>query len=396
MKNGSNCSQFCSLTDFTNYFLVILESTKPTYEIGSTPFLFTVLNGYLCAERCGWADLTNQRMKVITFLVFSLIISAISAQDYDYLQKGIKPSGKWLYTGKPAPEGFKRDTNANNYASVWGSNRYSGRTPVCDSSYIFPPDSINRKNSKGKQGHWIYYGKDRPESGVPAEGKVEEGYYLDDRKEGMWIKYETDGKTPRVQGYYANNRPQTVCTFRRSEYREQGTFIKNQYVDSLKRSHQNGELEYEAFYNENGKEEGRVNYYYPNGQLEFTYNSLNGIPTGKATRYYENGDVKELIEFAEDGSVAKTEYFEQANLDPSEIISTEKALLLVHPINTLGKKWNPNGYNKVYNEDNEVWQDGLFKEGMLWEGKVYVYDRDGILLRVKVFKNGVYHSDGQL
>jgi len=29
-------------------------------------------------------------MKVITFLVFSLIISAISAQDYDYLQKGIQ------------------------------------------------------------------------------------------------------------------------------------------------------------------------------------------------------------------------------------------------------------------------------------------------------------------
>ncbi len=29
-------------------------------------------------------------------------------------------------------------------------------------------------------------------------------------------------------------------------------------------------------------------------------------------------------------------------------------------------------------------------------GKVYVYDRDGILLKVKVYKNGVYHSDGQL
>ena len=59
-------------------------------------------------------------------------------------------------------------------------------------------------------------------------------------------------------------------------------------------------------------------------------------------------------------------------------------------------KFQPNGYNKVYNSDGEIWQDGDFKEGKLFNGKVYVYDRDGILLKVKVFKNGVYHSDGQL
>jgi ribosomal protein S1 len=40
--------------------------------------------------------------------------------------------------------------------------------------------------------------------------------------------------------------------------------------------------------------------------------------------------------------------------------------------------------------------DGIFKNGNLWEGKVYEYDKDGILLKVKVFKEGVYHSDGQL
>jgi antitoxin component YwqK of YwqJK toxin-antitoxin module len=334
-------------------------------------------------------------MKIMLLLVFGLIISSISAQDYNYLQNGIKPSGKWLYTGKPAPEGFKRDTSANNYSGVWVTNRYGGRTPVCDSSYIFPPDSINRKNSKGKQGHWIYYGKDRPESGFPLDAKVEEGYYVDDRKEGIWVKYNADG-TPRLKGYYENNRPKSNCTFSRHGIREEGTFSKNQYVDSLKRFHKNGKLEYEAFYNQNGKEEGRVNYYYPNGQLEFTYNSVNGTPTGKATRYYENGDIKELIEYAEDGSIAKKEYFERATLDPSEIISTEKAPLPVNPINTKGIKWRPDGYNKIYNDDDEVWQDGIFKEGKLWEGKVYVYDRDGILLRVKVFKNGVYHSDGQL
>lgn len=63
---------------------------------------------------------------------------------------------------------------------------------------------------------------------------------------------------------------------------------------------------------------------------------------------------------------------------------------------TNGVKWQPEGYNKVFNEDNEIWQDGQFKNGLLWDGKLYVYDIDGILLRVKIYKTGIYHSDGQL
>ncbi|MES2555205.1 MAG: hypothetical protein V4604_03590 [Bacteroidota bacterium] len=338
-------------------------------------------------------------MKSHLFFFFLLIYIQSIAQDYDYLQNGIKPrsSGKWIHEGKSAPEGYKRDSLDNNYSGVWVTNRYGGRTPVCESPYIFPPDSINQKDNKGqKQGHWIYYGKNRPESGVPLEGKVEEGYYVDDRKTGTWIKYQQDGITPKMQGEYVDNRPKIVCTFRHSKYREQATIVDNHYVDSVKRFYDNGNLEYEAFYTLAGKENGRVNYYYPNGQLEFIYNAVNGTPTGKAIRYYKNGDIKELIEYDEDGAILKTENFEMVNLDPTEIISTEKAPSLMNPMNTKGKEWKPDGYNKVYNEDNEVWQDGMFKEGKLWNGKVYVYDPDGILLKVKVFKSGVYHSDGQL
>lgn len=305
----------------------------------------------------------------------------MSAQDYNYLQNGIAP----------------QFTNARDYERVSSppSRKHDSSKSAAIPLKRLLNDTINQRDSNGKQGHWIYYGRDRPESGIPANGKVEEGRYVNDRREGLWVKYNADG-TPRLKGYYENNRPRSNCTFSRHGIREEGTFSKNQYVDSLKRFHKNGKLEYEAFYNENGKEEGRVNYYYPNGHLEYTYIAKNGIPTGQATRYYKNGDIKELIEFAEDGSVIKTELFELVTTDASEFISTEKAPLPVDPIKTKGIKWNPEGYNKVYNEDDEVWQDGIFKEGLLWEGKVYVYDRDGILLRVKVFKNGVYHSDGQL
>ncbi len=260
---------------------------------------------------------------------------------------------------------------------------------------------INKTDEEGrKQGKWVYFGKDRPESGFPADGKIEEGPYIDDRKEGTWIKYYNDGETPKLKGEYKNNRPSGAYTkfYANGVVRETGTFNRNKYSGKLIRYHENGEVEYEANYNDNGKEEGTVIYRYANGQIEFEYESSDGIQNGKATRYYENGDVKEIIFYAADGSVEKSEQKEMVNApehvtDPG--MSKERAPQIGQP-RTKGKPFEPNSYNKVYNENDEIWQDGEFRAGRLWDGKVYEYDSDGILLKVKIFKKGVYHSDGQL
>jgi antitoxin component YwqK of YwqJK toxin-antitoxin module len=260
---------------------------------------------------------------------------------------------------------------------------------------------INQKGPDGKkQGKWIYFGKDRPQSGYPAEGKIEEGPYIDDRKEGTWIKYHNDGVTPKLKGEYRNNRPAGAYEkiYPNGTLKERGTFNRNKYSGTLERYHENGQLEYKADYNADGKEEGTVKYYYPNGQEEFVYEAVNGTPTGTATRYYENGDVKEVITFGADGKPIKKEQKERVNpeihvVDPGQ--SREQAPSIGQP-RTKGAPFKPNGYNKVYNANDEIWQDGDFRNGSLWNGKVYEYDSDGILLKVKVFKNGYYHSDGQL
>lgn len=260
---------------------------------------------------------------------------------------------------------------------------------------------INQKDTSGKkQGKWIYLGKDRPNKGFPSEGKIEEGDYKDDRKEGTWIKYYNDGVTPKLKGYYKNNRPEGeyVKLSPKGIVIEKGNFIKGKYIDSLVRYNADGSLSYQGFYNEQGNEEGKIKYFYSNGQLEFEYTSENGSPRGKAVRYHENGDVKEIIQFGEGGQVVNSEKREMVNpavkvKDPSA--SKEQAPTVGTP-NTKGSKFLPNGYNKIYNANHEIWQDGEFKNGRLWDGKVYEYDRDGILLKVRVFKGGVYHSDGQL
>jgi len=272
----------------------------------------------------------------------------------------------------------------NSYALV--ENDQDGKTNAKD-------------NSGRKQGKWVYYGKDRPSEGYPEEGKIEEGPYKDDRKEGTWIKYYNDGVTPKLKGEYKNNRPEGpyVKINPKGIIIERGVFVKGKYIDSLVRYDQNGNLEYEGFYNENGNEEGKIKFYYANGQVEFEYSSDNGKSRGKAVRYYENGDVKEIIYYNAEGSVERSEQKEMVSA-PVKInteVSKEKAPKIAQP-RTKGAKFQPNGYNKVYNDNDEIWQDGEFRNSQLWNGKVYEYDRDGILLKVRVFKEGVYHSDGQL
>jgi antitoxin component YwqK of YwqJK toxin-antitoxin module len=261
---------------------------------------------------------------------------------------------------------------------------------------------VNKTDKEGKkQGKWIYFGKDRPESGYPENGKVEEGTYQDDRKHGYWTKYYNDGKTPKLKGEYENNRPKGnyVKYYETGKIKEQGTFIRDKYLDTLRRFHENGVLEYEAKYNDGGKEEGAVSYYYANGQVEFEYISKDGKPTGKAIRYYENGDIKEILSFNADGSLAGSPIQKQMVHPPVVVkdpgASNETARKIATPKVKDGK-FDPNGYNKIYNTNDELEQDGDFKDGRLYNGKMYIYDSDGLLLKVKIYKNGVYHSDGQL
>jgi hypothetical protein len=61
-----------------------------------------------------------------------------------------------------------------------------------------------------------------------------------------------------------------------------------------------------------------------------------------------------------------------------------------------GIRFNPNGCNKLYDKEDELWLDGEFREGKLFNGKHYLYESDGILLKIEVYKQGKYHSDGQL
>ena len=72
-----------------------------------------------------------------------------------------------------------------NHTDVPGKIRQEG---------VDPADAPNATDAQGrKQGMWIIWGKDKPEKGYPAEGRIEEGPFKDNKKSGTWIKYHKDG-----------------------------------------------------------------------------------------------------------------------------------------------------------------------------------------------------------
>ena len=274
---------------------------------------------------------------------------------------------------------------------------------------VKPEDAPNAKNDKGQPvGMWIIWGSMKPEKGYPAEGRIEEGPYVDGRKNGTWIKYHKDGKTPRLKGEYVNNRPNGAYTkyYDTGIVKEEGKFYAGKQVEVFKTYHPNGQIQQKKTFNDDGKEHGKVTMWYPNGVKEFEYNKENGVTTGTATRYYPNGDVKEVIVYGADGTVQSKEEKEMVNpaVDPDGGSTTTTTTTTSSPSapsgasgkTKNGKKFKPNSYNKVYNDNDELWMDGEFKSGKLWDGKLYKYDADGILLKIEVWKDGEYHSDGQL
>ncbi len=258
----------------------------------------------------------------------------------------------------------------------------------------------NKRNADGeRQGKWVFTGKDYPHKNLPKTQKVEEGYYVDGRKEGTWIKYFSNGGV-QLKGTYNNNRPEGPYTryYPNGKIAEQGEFKANGYKGLLLRYHDNGQLAYRANFNNQGQESGKVSYYHPNGKLALSYTVKNGEVQGQVLRYNTSGQLQSSFNVAPDGAISAVQKAKnQTTVVAPKPIPTANVYppRLTNP-KTKGLRFVPNGYNKVYNDNDEIWMDGEFKNGQLYDGKVYDYDLDGILQKVRIYKLGKYHSDGQL
>ena len=267
-------------------------------------------------------------------------------------------------------------------------------------------DTIYLTDAQGKkQGKWIIRGRHKPGTCYQPEQKIEEGKYADNRKSGQWIEYYCNSNM-KNKLTFVNGRPDgyAIMYHENGKISEEGNWKANRWTGNYKLYYDNGQVQHEFKFNENGKRDGGQKYFYDNGQVAVEGNFANGKEAGVIKEFYENGDTKAEKTF-NDGNVdvgsikefqpkkplaAKSD--EPADNAPKVTVKPDEK-----PNEAVGK--GPmilNGQATLYNKNKQITKDGFFKDNRLMEGKAYIYDDNGILSRIAVYKNGVYVGDTQL
>lgn len=271
----------------------------------------------------------------------------------------------------------------------------------------FGGDTLNQVDDAGlRQGYWIIYNSIKKLPNYPPEARVEEGRYLNSRRNGIWKTYYPNGVL-KSEVTYQNNRPNGYAKifFENGKLMEEGEWKNNRWVGTFKAYYENGQTLYDFNYNNDGKRQGEQKYYYENGQLMMKGNMTEGKETGTWVGYYENGDKREEKAFTNGTldtantklymakfSLPYKEDFVSATAKEDAVVVSSKT----EKTNEALKPFDGNGYAKLFNLNKQVSKDGLFKNYRLIDGKDYIYDEKGVLVRIAVYKDGKYAGDAPI
>lgn len=260
------------------------------------------------------------------------------------------------------------------------------------------PVAINQLDQNGlKTGLWVITGEMVNSTKYQPHQKIEEGHYKASKREGLWKKYHVNGNL-KSEITYLDNRPHGSYKLYYPDgvKEEDGNWVNQRNTGNFKRFHPNGTVSQEFIFEDNGLRTGTQKYYYENGNLEMEVEIVKGVEEGTMKRYYPNGDLMEIKQFnngvVKKGSVQKIPPREDAT--PEEIMRTPAVPAKKSVRNTEDKPnlavFKFNGTNTLYNKNKQVTQIGEFQDGRLWNGKWKKYNRNGIIEKIEVYKNGEY------
>jgi antitoxin component YwqK of YwqJK toxin-antitoxin module len=264
---------------------------------------------------------------------------------------------------------------------------------------IVDGDTINVIDENNmKQGFWKIFGNMRKLPDYAPDQLIEHGKYANSRKQGLWTKFFPSGKT-KSEIEYKNSRPNGAYRtyFENGQIEEEGSWKNNRNTKDFKRYYENGQVSQQFAFNPQGKRDGKQTYFYENGQVMIEAD----IESGKekfVKEFYEDGSIKAEKSFI-DGKldVANTTVYEST--DPIKEKKPEGVIQVVKVskdeyVNSGDFKGD--GKYKMYNADRQISKDGLFQAYRFMEGKQYIYNDNGILTQVKLFKDGRYIGDAPL
>jgi antitoxin component YwqK of YwqJK toxin-antitoxin module len=262
-----------------------------------------------------------------------------------------------------------------------------------------PAATQNSKDDQNlKQGLWVITGEMRKDTAYAASAIIEQGEYVDGRKDKLWIRYYPNGNV-QSKIFYENGKPNGLYElyYSNGQLEEQGHWNRNKNTGDFKRFFDNGVIMQHFQFADNGKRNGEQLYYHPNGEVEVVVNMIDGKENGSLKRFYSNGELKSEMK-VELGVADKNSYVEYKAKKVVEEIEekpkVERKVADVEKAKPNIGSIDPEGYNKLYTRSLLLKWDGVYHYGKPWNGKKYIYDINGILTRIEVYKNGLYIGNG--
>jgi antitoxin component YwqK of YwqJK toxin-antitoxin module len=260
-------------------------------------------------------------------------------------------------------------------------------------------DTLNYVDANGmRQGRWIITGAMKKDLAYKPEAKVEEGNYTDSKKTGPWIEYYPNGNK-KDDITFVNNRPNgpAITYYENGNKKDSGCWKGSRWIGEYKHYYENDSLQQLFYYDSLGHREGKQFYYFPNGRLNIERECHQGKENGWTREYDSNG--KLLMETFYNSGVI--DLLKTHDYRPHRPNAPQESGYggMGGEINPMPPKpcppFNGEGQYTLY-QYGQVYMKGTFHRYRLVDGERRVYDKDGILIQVKLYKDGKYIGDGPL
>jgi antitoxin component YwqK of YwqJK toxin-antitoxin module len=253
-----------------------------------------------------------------------------------------------------------------------------------------------------RQGHWTIFGKMQKDKAYSDEAKVEEGVYKDSQKTGAWKSYYPDGKN-KSEYTYVNNRPNghAIIYNENGTKKEEGTWIGVRWTGEYHLYYEDGTERQSFNYNSVGQRDGKQVYKNPNGTLAIEVTVKAGKEEGWKKEYDANGNL------------VRETFFNGGVIDPSKTIEHPPVAGAKPPVDDKidgeGEKarvvppenkppqgdFTGEGFFTLYH-NGQITQKGTFHLKRLVDGESRIYDDNGMLVQIKLYKGGKYVGDAPI
>lgn len=257
----------------------------------------------------------------------------------------------------------------------------SGNT-FSQSFEIWEGDTVNRTDADlNKYGLWIHTKKG-------SNQKASEGNYADNKKHGLWKTYYPGGALLSEITYNMGRKQGPAKIYHENgTLAEEGVWKHNKWVGEYKSYYPDGQLAVHWEYNEEGNRDGRQLYYHKNGNIKIEGKWVNGDQNGVVKEYYKNGTLKSEKSY-ENGDILENGivFYDKNEKNPVRLDEEEET-----ENKTDNKKvevFSGEGYRTFYTKDKKVEKEGYFRNGYLYEGKQFIYNSKGKLVKTIIYKEG--------